>query len=51
MMKNDIAALHFQYYASAPDSQGGVIAFTVIGPGGETALEPLTEFGFTINHT
>jgi Protein of unknown function (DUF2510) len=49
-MRNGIAMMHVQYYVSGIEPDGTVIAFSVLGAGGSpTALEPLTQYGFTVN--
>jgi hypothetical protein len=47
-MRNAIAMLRMKYYASARTSDGTVWMFAVMA-GDESILEPLAQFGFTIN--
>lgn len=48
MLMNDMKALHMTQYASAIDDAGSIIAF--VNNGNQSGvLEPLLQFGFTIN--
>ena len=48
-MRNGIAMMHVKYYVSGIEPDGTVIAFTTLSGGSADALEPLTQFGFTVN--
>ncbi|MCV7175444.1 hypothetical protein [Mycolicibacterium sphagni] len=50
-MRNGIAMMHVRYYVSGTEPGGTVIAFAAVGGGSADALEPLTQFGFTVNTT
>lgn len=47
-MRNAIAVLRKKYYVSGIEPDGTVVVF-VADQGGASILEPLTQFGFTIN--